>query len=733
MNTASSRPASHVLGVFRYHARRAWLLHGYMIAMLVLLPVWPQAALAEDDPPPAETWNEPVAQSCLLAHLTCTTGSSYTDTDSSKQLDVSLERHSWIVSTSDLGNTSISDYNVAPVSGEHVYFSITSPNGGGVASSFASDAWTDTAGKCSASIPIDDAPNVVAQAAVSTINGESVTSSFTFTKEVPVEEWSFSHAEALLHASITADGSVELTSGEQRTVTVTATYETWDVYTSSLGNTETRNHYSSPAAGASVYWALYSADGAIWSPSGEQLESDGTGTIEFIMGSSDATVQADLGYLSTMTTTATKSFTPATVTETWTMDRTEGSISTSLHVADGSSGLSSGDSRTVDATVTLTTWEIWNSNLGNSETRNYASGPAIGTPVVFHVATGDGVWGAASGGGHITTISTDGDGRSSAQFYMGGSDSNVTVSASYNSSESSAGLTFTLPSGPTDPIWSKLGDYHDLIVNVSASATTAATVPVNATVSYRTWEVWGNDQNSNTEIRNDTTSAAINAPVTVLVASGNGSVSSSTTSTDTSGGYGATYTAGSQASVVTVSASFTSAKGTVSGSGSITISNLDTDGDGYSDANETSVESDPNDAASTPENVNEAEYDFFTYEGSYTMHVWWTETYNPFSFGGGSFSFSAQGVSLSLNFGGINWERDNSNAEPNWEIHGNDTPSLVAVPPGGGEWVPDMGHQITGQQLSMDSTNTFSSLSTFRVRDLTYQVNWKRVYRVRRP
>ncbi len=598
MNSASSHKTSKVFGLFRCHARRAWLLHGYMIATLILFPVWPQMLRAEEDPPPEETWSDPVPQSLLMAQLSSPQAEIFTENDTSKQLDVLVERHSWQVSTSSLGNTWITDYAVEVVSQANVDFSITSPNANGVGSIFSASANTDSSGRGSAVIPLDGAPIVVVQASVLTTSYESTTSSYTFTLEAPVEEWSFSHSEALLQATFSAEGDSVLAVGEQRTCTLTATYESWDVYTSNFGNTETRNYASTPAAGASVYWALYSADGAISSPSGEQLESDGTGTIEFIMGSTDATVQAELSYLSTTTATATKSFTPAAVTETWTMDRTEGYISTTLDDTSSSISLAAGTSRVIDATVTLTTWEIWNSSLGNTETRNYSSGPAIGTPVHFHIPFGDGSWSnSGPGSAFNTSASTDGNGRASVTFYMGTSDSEISALAYYNSAQSSDSMTLTWDSGGGgggSETWTFQGLYQELLVNAVAANTTAASVPVNATVSYRTWEVWSN-QYGNTENRNVSTSAAINAPVSAFVTTGNGSIATTTPSTDIAGGFNLTYNAASQPAMITVGASFTTANGTVYGSNSVVISNLDSDGDGYSDADEVSTGTNPND------------------------------------------------------------------------------------------------------------------------------------------
>ncbi|MFM2166691.1 MAG: hypothetical protein RIS79_1062 [Verrucomicrobiota bacterium] len=576
-----------------------------MIATLFLLPVWPQVVHAEDDPPPEETWSEPVPQSLLMAQLSSPQGEIFKENDTSKQLDVLVERHSWQVSTSSLGNTLITDYAVEVVSQADVDFSITSPNANGVGSIFLASTNTDSSGRGSAVIPLDGAPIVVVQASVLTTSYESTTSSYTFTLEAPVEEWSFSHSEALLQATFSAERDSVLAIGEQRTCILTATYESWDVYTSNFGNTETRNYASTPAAGASVYWALYSADGSISSASGEQLESDGTGTIEFIMGSSDATVQAALSYLSTTTATATKSFTPAAVTETWTYERTEGYISTTLDDTSSSISLATGTSRVIDAAVTLTTWEIWNGSLGNTEIRNYSSGPAIGTPVYFQIPSGDGSWSKGGLGSSLdTSATTNGNGRASVTFYMGTSDSEISASAHYNSAQSSDSMTLICDSsgGGGVETWTFQGLYQELLVNAVATNTTAASVPVNATVSYRTWEVWSN-QYGNTENRNDSTSAAINAPVSIFVTTGNGSVSSSATSTDTSGGYGATYAAASQASVVTISASFTTANGSVSGSSSVAIVNIDSDGDSYSNADEVTAGSDPNNSESSPGNT----------------------------------------------------------------------------------------------------------------------------------
>ncbi|MDZ4405112.1 thrombospondin type 3 repeat-containing protein [Prosthecobacter sp.] len=597
MNTAAStRPGSPVLGILRRFARQAWLLHGCMIATLILLPAQPRLLRADEGTPPEETWSDPVTQTALMAQMSASGGTAYNPGDT-KQVDVLLERHIWQVSTSNLGNTVISGYTIEPVSGGQVSFSITSLTGNGFSNMFSASSTTGYDGKCSASVPVDDAPEVVVQAAVTLPNGaESTTSSLNLTKIAP-EIWSWSHSEALLSAWLsTPDGTVS-SSSTQRTVTVNATYESWDVFTSSFGNTETRNRYSVPAAGANMSWTVTGGDGTFASSSWGQLDGSGSGTIDFTMGAVDSTVRAEIGYINSTAAAATLDFTQPVSTETWTLDHTEGSIATALRVeGDTTAGLGSGTTRQVSADVTFTTWEIWTSSLGNTETRNTTIGPALYAPVSFTVISGDGRWDSPAGA-QTVTLATDGNGRASVTFCMGGENAEIEASASYAVSTSSATASFTRPA---DPVWSQQGTFQELLVNVSATSTTGATVPVTATVNYHVWEVWGNDQDSTTEIRNETTSAALNAPASASVTSGNGTVTSTATATDGAGGFEATYTAASQASVVTVSASFTTDNGTVYGSGSVTIANLDTDGDTYSDEDETADGTDPNNANSKP-------------------------------------------------------------------------------------------------------------------------------------
>jgi hypothetical protein len=564
--TASIRPDPGLLGILRPFIRRAWLLHSYMIATLILLPVQPQ--LLRADEPPEETWGEPVTQSCLLAQMSSPEGTSYYP-GGTKQVEVELERHTWQVSTSSLGNTSISGYEVEVVYGGQVSFSITSLNGSGNINTFSAYSTTGYDGKCSAAVPVDDASEVVVQAAVTLPNSdESTTSSLTLTKIVP-ETWSWSHSEALLSASLSTPQGTAIPSSTQCTVTVNAAYESWDVFTSSLGNTEIRNHYSVPASEANVSWTVLGGDGSFNGAIGGQLDSSGTGSVEFTMGAVDTTVRADIGYING-TTAATLDFAVSVSTETWTLDHTEGNISTVLSVEGDTTGLGSGDIRQVHADVTFTTWEIWTSNLGATETRNYTSGPALYAPVTFTVLSGDGRWNSLDGTQSIT-VTTDGSGRANTVFCMGGENADISADTGYAGSTSSATMSFTQSA---ETVWTQQGVFQELLVNVSADSTTGDTVPVTATVNHHVWEVWGNDQNGDTEIRNETTSAALYAPVSASITSGDGSVTSSATATDGSGVFSTFYIAGSQPSEVTLSASFTTDYGTVYGTGSVAITNV---------------------------------------------------------------------------------------------------------------------------------------------------------------
>lgn len=78
--------------------------------------------------------------------------------------------------------------------------------------------------------------------------------------------------------------------------------------------------------------------------------------------------------------------------------------------------------------------------------------------------------------------------------------------------------------------------------------------------------------------------------------------------------------------------------------------------------------------------------------------------------------------------GGWHWVKTNPDQPPSWSLmHGAVTPDDIPVPPEG-EWAaPPV---LTGKSLILDETTEFPGLN-YRARDVIWQIEWRRSYRVR--
>jgi hypothetical protein len=392
------------------------------------------------------------------------------------------------------------------------------------------------------------------------------------------ETWNYQgQGGALSFGNFSADGPAgDVFPGETRTLGATVGSNSWEVWTSNLGNTEYRNYSSNVGSGVTVGFTVESGDGTV-SAAGNSTDWSGLASVGFTMGSSTSTVRADMadgngGVTSTWITLT------AHVPQ-WAHVRDETVISTTVTTADGLTSLEAGAARTVTAQVLYTSWEVWQDDLGNVETRNPASGAAHGAAVAFSVDQGDGVISEAGAG-------TDANGNASATFTMGSEASRVRVDADYATATSIGTLDFT------PEVW----DYHSAGSSVHLTLSADAST-VTAGVSVTTWDVYTNG--TVFENRNISSFPAGNAAVTF---SGGGCITGLEVNpvyTDIGGQAVTAYTR-SYAGMgsVTATAYFMGASETVS----LEIapgSDTDTDGDGIPDYVEIQFgldPSNPNDA-----------------------------------------------------------------------------------------------------------------------------------------
>jgi hypothetical protein len=580
-----------VLQHFRSRLRHAWLMHGYLIATLALLPSG-RFKLHADEPEP-ETWAFDRSESSLQAYLEAPDGTTDINSGSSRSVKVTVEYTTWDVLTSNYGNTSIVNQETAQQSGANVTFSIANVDG-----AVSTMPGTTTDGILWTTLQMG-MQSTRLQADCSH-NGVSASATLDFSIYVPAPEpevWNYTRTEGVLSASLSAGSSTDVPAGLTQTVTVHAQYDTWEIWTSNYGNVETRSPTSLPASEAAISWSL-TGDGGL-DHTTIQADSNGNATADFTMGQGISEISAGVNYASSASSVmATLSFAPP-IQVSWVYDHSEGYVSTTLTTDGSTTDVTGGSQRLVTAAVTYASWDVYRrispvSGEYEYDMQNRASGPAINANVSFSVS---GTGSLADSGGY-----TDENGKRTVSFTMGSGEpaaggAEVRADVSFLAASGYGTITFsqppppppteppTTPPPPPEETWSKESDGG--VVNVSASSS-------GASVSYETWEVWvSNLGNHETRTSSGT---AINAPITCSVTAGDAVVSSCDSSTNSSGIAAYSVEGGSVESTVTVSASFAG----MSGSATFTVAASDLDDDGCSDAAEHTAGTNPNDSSIYP-------------------------------------------------------------------------------------------------------------------------------------
>ena len=507
--------------------RHAWLLHAWLIFSLLFLPA---ARLARADG--GDGFTKTSSESSVSVNVWASEGTSGMSAGDSRQVIANAQLNTWEVwNNSETGAFEIRNSYTVSLAGTGMTFSAS-----GDGSVSPPGTSTDTNGNAVATFTMGSNGSTV----TATVTDYGATGSVTFDTPIIPETWTGDHEESLLMASLSADDSTDsVTNGATRQAQAHVVLSTWTVYFSNFGNTKNDNYSTSPAISAQIAWSA-SGDGALDSSS-SSTDSSGNATVTFTMGAAASLVQANVSYATTNSTYATLAFSPASVEETWTLDHVVSSISGITVGANGSTdALAPGTQRTVTAAVTSDSYEVWISNLGNTEDRNPTSGPASGTSVSFSLDSGDG---ALSG----SSATTGSDGNASVGFTMGSATSQVTASA--------GGYSASISFYPGTESWT----YHHSesalsFSNFTADGSTNDLRPGNtrtltSEVTKDTWDVWMSNY-GNTENRNPATNPASSVNVGFSVQSGNGQISSGSSTTDSSGHATTGFTMGTQACTV---------------------------------------------------------------------------------------------------------------------------------------------------------------------------------------
>lgn len=252
---------------------------------------------AEEDPNDQFVYDR--TESVLHLSLDAPGGTSLSPYDSPVAVGVLLERYSWqIWRQRSTGAEEYREPGTVPESGATVTLT-RSPEMGTLAES---TLITGSDGRAWTTFSPDGTTSNISIDATSADSTASFSFSITSTPGFE-ESWYLSHTEATLVAEITSVLSTQdVPSGENRDLSLSVRYETWDVMASNLGNTRTENFTSAPAEGASVTWSLESGDGTV---SGYgTTDSGGLAQGSFTMGSGESIIRAEIAYATGQATTA---------------------------------------------------------------------------------------------------------------------------------------------------------------------------------------------------------------------------------------------------------------------------------------------------------------------------------------------------------------------------------------------------------------------------------------------
>ncbi|MBL9131451.1 MAG: hypothetical protein JNG86_09645, partial [Verrucomicrobiaceae bacterium] len=399
------------MNTLRRFSRRAPVLHGYLMAMLILMPA-PLPQVQAEEYPPEEVWSYVRSESAVTITLSAPEGTTELPPQGQRTVAVLLESTSWQVWESNLGGSENREESTQPTSGT-VTLAVVS--GGGTLS--ASEVTTDVQGLASATFVMGGhMTNMV----TATHGGTVATLEF----QPGPEEWTYSHPEESLYALIEPVGTVAspLPAGQSCQTRVRARHDTWDVYTSNWGGLDTRGHVSTPAGGAAFVWTVEGGgDGVLSGTLSGQLDEQGEGVVDFTMGALDTRVRVDVDYAGSGVTYATYEFSSGVA---WSYDHSEGFVSATLSAPGGTTNVPAGTWRAAHVDVIYTGWEVWTDGQGGTQIRNHLAGPAVNAPVSLSVPGGTCGLSASAG-------NADANGRWSFEFNMNENPSSLLAQVSY--------------------------------------------------------------------------------------------------------------------------------------------------------------------------------------------------------------------------------------------------------------------------------------------------------------
>jgi hypothetical protein len=482
------------------------------------------AAVTFTAPALVEQWHLDHAEGYISAPLSANGSLSDVTNGMQRTVTADVQYTSWEIWVSDMNHSEIRNQTTGPAIEAALTFTVSSGDG----SITTTSATTDVSGRASTTFTMGSSDSQVIVSA--SFAGAAASGALVFTVPVP-ETWSYSRTESLLSAALSVpEGETEVPSGATRQVNLHAQINSWEVWVSNKGNTQTCYPSWGPASSTAVSWSINS--GTVSGNS--QTDSNGDASASFTMGSEASTLTASVGSASAAVTFQ------LPTTEQWSFDHQVSTITVSLGADGPVTGVPSGAQRGITANVQLSSWEVWVSTLGNTREQNPTSGVAAGAALTFSIETG---------GGSISTAgaTTDASGNATTTYTMGSQGSRLAVSASFASATATGSLDFS-----TEDITLETWEYHHTDSSLSLSVSASG----SASVAYMTSEILISNK-GNYKTGTTTSSPVSGASVGFAIASGgDATLSSSSASTDGSGNASTTITRGTVTSTLEASTSF---------------------------------------------------------------------------------------------------------------------------------------------------------------------------------
>lgn len=572
---------------FRLWSLRASILHGYLIAAMVLLPLPPSMRVVADEdpppePPPEEMWYLDHSESMMSVSLQSLTGGA--SPSSTITLGAYVENTSWEVWTSSFGNVQTANYSSGPA--PYTDISWYQDSGNGYLSN--SESSTSSSGTATSDFVMGNIQAVV-RVEVGNGNGGVASATLTVDPDIAEETWSYGYSGSTITSVLWQDSAgATMANGEERTLMVTVSEDDWEVWDSSWGNSQTSVTTSGVASNVPVTFFIQSGDGLLNYNSSVVTSTDALGqaSVTFVMGSSDTVVGVVAGDASQYPVSGSNvGFTAAPTEgedgggddgggddgggddgggddggddggETWDFAGTESSYAVTMMADEGVTEMPQGSPLGgFTAWVTTTTHDVYVSNWGNTYNGEDTTAYAGGVPV----------WLTVDGEADpFSTASTDGGGSSygTSTSLMGTDTVRVWACATMDEGQTALASTYW-EIAPVAEQWWHSRDETTIFASLTTDAAqtdvaAGAQCTASVNVTYSQWEVWESSAGG-FELRNCTTGAAEGASVWFSVESGDGAVDGSVISTDSQGQATTTFTMGEAASVLRVDSWFLTA------------------------------------------------------------------------------------------------------------------------------------------------------------------------------